>query len=387
MEEQDESGFRSDRYLDDVCEHCIGDEALAIFVSRNGPIDQCGFCGRSAVLGMGVGDLFRYMAGCLAAEWDDPINEVGWDRGFDPGIRIVDSEDLLGLVGDPLAHEDLYWAFVLAFEHQWCQRSPYRLERSQMLLHSWSRFAEITKTQRRFLIQHEQGSGSSGSELLDPAEVLHAIGAAIVQADWRVVGRTADVTIARARSHPPSENHGTPDALGSAPSHTARHNRMSGAGISMFYGAESAATAAAEIRPTPDQAVTVAQWAPTRELTSLDLPAARPIPSIFDMTARIDRTWLRFLAAFADDLARPIEEHQAAVEYIPTQIMTEYIRDHLRTADGHRFGAIRYSSAADEPDGVCWVVFAGPSECGNDGDADRLLALDAGSVARHEPAV
>ncbi len=105
------------------------------------------------------------------------------------------------------------------------------------------------------------------------------------------------------------------------------------------------------------------------------------------MTARIDRTWLRFLSAFADDLARPIEEPQAAVEYIPTQIMTEYIRDHLRTADGHRFDAIRYSSAADEPDGVCWVVFAGPSECGNDGGADRLLALDAGSVARHEPAV
>lgn len=189
--------------------------------------------------------------------------------------------------------------------------------------------------------------------MLDPSEVLHAIGAAIVQADWRVVGRTADLTIVRARPHPPSEDHRTPDALGSPPSSAARHNRMSGAGISVFYGAESAATAVAEIRPTPDQAVTVAQWAPTRELTYLDLPAARPIPSIFDMTARIDRSWLRFLAAFADDLARPIEEQEAAVEYIPTQIMTEYIRDHLRTTDGHRFDAVRYSSAADEPDGVC----------------------------------
>ena len=41
MEEQDGSGFRSDRYFDDVCEHRIGDPALAIFVSRNGPVDHC----------------------------------------------------------------------------------------------------------------------------------------------------------------------------------------------------------------------------------------------------------------------------------------------------------------------------------------------------------
>ena len=49
------------------------------------------------------------------------------------------------------------------------------------------------------------------------------------------------------------------------------------------------------------------------------------------MTARIDRTWLRFLAAFADDLARPIDPSDAPIEYIPTQIMTEHIRDHRRT--------------------------------------------------------
>ena len=125
MEKQDESGFRSDRYFDDVCEGCIGDPALAVFVSRNGPITKCDFCDSTESNGMTVGDLFHYMAGCLTAEWDDPINEVGWDKGFDSFERILDSDDLLGAVDDPLKNEDLYWEFVSAFQRQWCQRSPY----------------------------------------------------------------------------------------------------------------------------------------------------------------------------------------------------------------------------------------------------------------------
>lgn len=382
MEEQDESGFRSDRYFDDVCEGCIGDSALAVFVSRNGPIARCDFCKSTGVNGISVGNLFHYMAGCLVAEWDDPINEVGWDKGFDEFVRILDSDDLLGMIDDPLKNEDLSWEFVSAFQHQWCQRSPYRLEHSEMLLHSWARFAEVTKTRKRFLLPRGQSVEGSHDELLGPMEVLDAVAGAIGQAEWRMVGCTADAAIVRARCHPIEEHHQTAGSLGSPPSTAAGHNRMSGAGIAMFYGADTEATATAEIRRGDDQAVTVATWRPARELVYLDLLAARPIPSLFDMTARADRTWLRFLAAFADDLARPIEPDDAPIEYIPTQIVTEFVRDHLSTSDGRSFDAIRYRSAVDEPGGVCWVVFAEQGDC--DGD-DRLLTLDPASVRRLDP--
>lgn len=385
MEEQDESGFRTDRYFDDVCEHCIRDPALALFVSRCGPILHCDFCSRTDVLGIGVGDLFHYMAGCIAAEWDDPINEVGWERGWDPSVRVYGSDELLGLVDEPLGNEDLYWEFVSAFQHDWCQRSPYRLEHSEMLLHSWARFAEVTKKRTRFLFQRKPvGGGSPADDLLDPAEVLDAIGTAITNADWRMVGRTTDVRIYRARAHPASEAHDSPIALGTPPAKRASNNRMSPAGIAMFYGAESAQTALAEIRQQQTDAVTIGSWSPARELVYLDLMGARPIPSIFDMTARRDRTWLRFLASFADDLAVPITEEDAVVEYVPTQIITEYIRDHLRAPDGRPFDAIRYQSAADAGGGVCWVVFAAQKDCGP-GPEEPLLVLDRRSVARSDP--
>ena len=382
MEEQDDSGFRSDRYFDDACDGCIGDPALGVFVSRSGPIDRCDFCGATEALGMTVGALFHYMSACLGTEWDDPINEVGWDKGFDSFVQVLDSDELLEAVDEPLLNEDLRQEFAFSFQHQWCHRDPYRLEHSEMLLHSWGRFAEVAKTQRRFLI----GRGSSKpkdarDELLDPIEVLDAVGGAIRQADWRMIGRTSDAELVRARAHAPNESHRTPSSLGSPPPTAASHNRMSGAGISMFYGAHAEETAIAEIRPGADEAVTIGRWRPGRELVYLDLLGARPIPSLFDMTARIDRTWLRFLAAFADDLARPIGPDDAPIEYIPTQIVTEFVRDHLQTPDGRPIDAIRYRSAVDEPNGVCWVVFAGPSDCGaiDDGES-RLLLLDPGSV-------
>ena len=62
----------------------------------------------------------NYMAECLGAEWDDPINEVGWDHGFDDFVKIIDSDDLLWELDGPLGNEDLHMEFLSAFDHQWC---------------------------------------------------------------------------------------------------------------------------------------------------------------------------------------------------------------------------------------------------------------------------
>ena len=388
LEDQDASGFRTGRYFDEVCKHCIDDPALAIFVGRNGPIEECDFCGRTETLGMRVGDLFRYMSGCLRAEWDDPNNSMAWEGGFVQGPRIIDSDDLLDELGHPIANEDLHWEFVRAFDHLWCQRNPYRLSPSEMWFLSWSRFSEVTKTDKRyFWYRSAVTARTDDDELLDPAEVPDTIGRAIVRTGWRMFVRRADLRIIRARVHDPSEQLQTADQLGSPPSATAGNNRMSGAGISMFYGAESERTAISEVRPDLKEVVTVGTWRPSRELVYLNVLGAKPIPSMFDMTARVDRPWLQFLAEFADDLARPIDTHSAPIEYVPTQIMTEYIRDHLRTADNRRIDAIRYPSSIDEPGGVCWVVFAKHDDCGDSTDgSNRLLLLDADSIRQREPA-
>ena len=219
--------------------------------------------------------------------------------------------------------------------------------------------------------------------------MLDAIGDAILKSDSRVLKEANDVRIVRARAHEASIELQIAKELGSPPSESARHSRMSGAGISMFYGAETPETARAETWCDAGQTITIGSWTPSRDLVYLDLPAALPIPSIFDVSARTYRASLCFLQAFAHNLARPVGVDDAPTEYIPTQFVTEYIRDHLRTRDGRSIDAIRYHSAIDNPTGVCWVVFIGQDSCvDSDGAAarrvtshgDLLMILDNDSV-------
>ena len=383
-EEQTEYGFSTDRHFDDVCADCIGDEALKRFVSRHGSIDKCGFCGQTDTLGLHLGALFIYMASCIHTEWEDANGAVAWEHGFVHDSLVMESYDLLECLDRPLKSENLHREFIKAFDHPWCERNPYRLEYSEMLFLSWSRFCEMTKTDRRYFWHRASAKdNSAGDELLDPSEVPDEVGRAVRRVGWKVIGRTLGVPLFRARARFRPRKFHTARELGSPPSKAAKNNRMSGAGISMFYGAESEKTAIAEIRPSAGKAVTVGTWRPCRELVYLDLLAAQPIPSIFDQTARGDRTWLRFLAEFAADLARSIHKNDAAIEYVPTQIMTEYIRDHLPSPDGRPVEAIRYPSATDTSNGVCWVVFANQDDCGDSCCTDRLLLLDTSSLKHY----
>ncbi len=79
MEEQDALGYQLVEVYRAVCPRCIADPALKLFVSRNGEIEACDFCGGPGPNGIWLGSLFEYMAGCLREEWEDPLNGVGWD--------------------------------------------------------------------------------------------------------------------------------------------------------------------------------------------------------------------------------------------------------------------------------------------------------------------
>ena len=136
---------------------------------------------------------------------------------------------------------------------------------------------------------------------------------------------------------------------------------MSAAGISMFYGSTTVGTAKAEavasIRPRTPVRLTSASWSPTRSLTILDLTTIRPTPG-FWFTPRYDRDKILFLQAFKDDITRPVvHDGREHIEYVPTQILTEYFRHEYRTYNGQRMDGIIYPSA-QVPRGKNVVIFA-----------------------------
>jgi hypothetical protein len=116
--------------------------------------------------------------------------------------------------------------------------------------------------------------------------------------------------------------------LTSPPPRIARNNRMSPAGISYFYGALRPETCISELRPTVGEQVVVAKFVAAKNLLVLDLTeTAHEEISLFDenYSYQYERI-LSFIEHFVSEISRPIRPMDQEIDYVPTQIFTEYLR-------------------------------------------------------------
>jgi hypothetical protein len=229
------------------------------------------------------------------------------------------------------------------------------------------------------------------SDAVTPDKMLDRIGEVINEVD---LTRTMDAGTRwlRARAHSPSEKYKSAADLGTLPRKKSVRfsSRMSPAGIPMFYGASDDATAIAETyTPTPGvpAAVTVAGFRTARDAWVVDFTDLPPVPSLFDEGQRHLRASISFLHDFVEDLAKPVEKDgREHLEYVPTQIVTEYLRHIFRTEAGHRVRGVIYQSAR-KAGGKCCVLFVGNKHCcdaaaGWETDKKKWLGLK-GKPKRH----
>ena len=139
-----------------------------------------------------------------------------------------------------------------------------------------------------------------------------------------------------------------PRQMGPPPAHCAtQSNRMSPAGVPMFYGALEEATALAETASSRDR-FAVATFETRRDLILLDLRKVPAMPSIFAAPSSERRAWAKFMRDFLEDFRKPIARNGGEhVEYVPTQVVTEYFRT-VAKCDGRSIDGILYASARRE---------------------------------------
>ncbi|WFR67673.1 RES domain-containing protein [Curtobacterium flaccumfaciens] len=115
-------------------------------------------------------------------------------------------------------------------------------------------------------------------------------------------------------------------ALGPAPADLAAANRMSPAGIPMFYVAEDEATALNEVAAfSVAQHAVVGAFYPTRPLRMLDLRTATAFASPFDEEHLDLRILLLFLDEFRQTISRPIvPDGRQHIDYVPTRVVAEF---------------------------------------------------------------
>jgi len=119
------------------------------------------------------------------------------------------------------------------------------------------------------------------------------------------------------------------DRMGAPPKRLASNGRANPAGIPYLYLGSKPETAAAEIRPHTGEVACVAHFT-IPEIRAVDLRTPRKLvsPFILEDASAIGqlRADLPFLERLGEELTRPVLPSGAAIDYIPSQYLCEFIK-------------------------------------------------------------
>lgn len=119
------------------------------------------------------------------------------------------------------------------------------------------------------------------------------------------------------------------DKMRAPPKRLAVHGRANPAGIPYLYLGSKPETATAEIRPYTGEVVCVADFTvPKIRAVDLRNPRKRVSPFILTDASEIGqlRADLPFLERLGEELTRPVLPQGAAIDYIPSQYLCEFIK-------------------------------------------------------------
>jgi hypothetical protein len=371
-----------------VCGDCIGDPVLAELISRIASEVECKYCGRNSETPFSapLGEVVEFMAEVINEEWTDPANELPYEtrEGGYQG-NLLDAFELLEEIEFEPECEELFEDVASYFMgREWCRKNYFEATPAERQRFAWDRFCSEVKHVRRYTFWNsmEDGNPEYHPDYLPPGIMLSEIESVI--ADLRLIREvSAGTKYRRVQDHDISERLRVPTRFTSLPQECATQpNRMSPAGIPMFYGAEDFDTAAFEVvgqEIDPKRAATGVAFEARRPLNILDLTSWGGYVSYFAPNGRLWKHRTEFLRYFTGDVSKPIvRDKQQHIEYVPTQVFTEYVRFHIASSDGKPVDGIRYSSSGNQR--PCVVLFFDQDDCLNSRDGrPQALAFVPGS--------
>ena len=149
--------------------------------------------------------------------------------------------------------------------------------------------------------------------------------------------------------------------LGPPPYKNSQNNRMSPDGISYFYLSENIETSLSEIGITILNNIFIGEFRLLKSIKIIDLSILndfsfeKKYTNIFSVDY-IHKTEdiINFFKEFSKEISKPVDNKDNSREYIPTQVLTEFIRS-------KGFKGIKYKSSKN-PKGNNYVLFFGPED-------------------------
>jgi len=373
----------ADKY---VCAKCFSDYAIKAFIEQNAFSEKCSYCSNESdePIAAPLEEVVEFIREGIETEWDNPVNCVGWEsaEGGWMGVRVIDSADLVMDEIEELqdTNEKVLDDIIYYLDQEWCQRDPYGLRDEEALLFSWTQFAEQVKHHTRYIFfkLEEKEESLHDLDIIPVSKMLDRLSNELSTLEDEGVLSTIKTgsTILRTRIHDKSKYLTNAKDMGTVPLEYAKYsNRMSPAGIPMFYGAFDSETALIETLDDSDIGVgrvaSIGAFQVIKQMEVLDLTKHHEIPGIFDQNRGYLRSTLIFLRNFQEEVSKPINKDGAEhIEYVPTQVFTEYIRHLYKDQNNNNIDGILYPSSKHKG-GVCCVLFIENQHC-----CDKVNASD-----------
>jgi len=349
-----------------LCSRCVTEPFLRAEIDRAGQVAECSYCGDEgetftiAEVADRIEKAFEehfertstgpdgFEYSMLSDkesnyEWERHGQQVLWAIANAAGIDEDPASHILAILED--RHSDREY-HEIGEECEFDSESYYERKKLRCDEHyeKWNRFEKSIKEEGRFFNREatsileelfrdlpllQTGAGKPVVVMIGPAAPLRQLYRARVFAG-------EDTKLEGALKTPWKE-------LGSPPMAAATSGRMNARGISVFYGADTAVTAIAEVRPPVGSKVAVARFDLIRPLRVLDVEAlksVRAVGSIFDPEYLSKAELALFMEVLSARIVRPVMPNEEAFEYIATQAVADYLAN-ISRLDGIIFPSVQ----------------------------------------------
>jgi len=355
-----------------ICSRCIDEEYFRKNIDSNGEIKRCSFCNKKRKT-LDFELIIENILDGIEYIYDDPANGLGFvDGEYVKGNGdITDTFDLLtdefGF-GGSIAFQEILDSLPTQL---WCKKDFYGLDSAQEKIYTWDYFVNQVKYKTRYFFIQDKTTINEHLPYNHPYDILDEFASTIQDYDLIDVLKKREI-IYRSRKNDKTKKYIIPEEIGTPKAEDCINpNRMSPAGIPMFYGSSKKDTCLSELKNTSGN-YTVGTWQLLRNMRILNLTSIfkfnkelnryyyPELPSVFDKERREQIFDYQFILKFASDLSGKVEDSVANIDYVPTQIVAEYLRK-VALIDGGNLDGICFYSSIDG--GVNYALFIEQGEC------------------------
>ena len=344
-----------------ICSECAG-VSLGKYIELCGENETCDYCKSSKKFVMTIEQLLPRMYKSWELYFSN-FDDSSFHEEFRTPYYLSDIVDEIEVELNDANEKFIFDLKNIPEDRIWQKDSEYWTPFSEALRLSWERFCTIVKTQWRytyFLCENDSLDPASYS----PTDTLENICMIIKSKDKLILEIPSNTPIFRCRKIDYKIKIDA-KSLGTSPSKYAKANRFSPKGIPMFYGSLDEKTCKTEVCRKGEYPV-VGEFYNSRPIKVLDLTKIPQIPNLYDDDFNFIPA-LEFLHEFADSIGKR-NTSENDLDYIPTQVFTEYIRRSLHDLN---LKGIKYRSA-ENPDGINLALFYTNAECINEAEYNGM---------------